>query len=97
MILRCTKQDHGTFVSWIPFALEDNKGDFEVLFDQEMVFMVSKDNGMPTDMRRNPPFYQILPCPFCGVETDRNHNPLMHVDDRLGTPVAKETQKGGSL
>jgi hypothetical protein len=40
------------------------------------------------DERGEPPYYQILPCPKCGVETDRNHNPLKHVYAELGTPIA---------
>lgn len=36
------------------------------------------------DERQNPPYYQILPCPQCGVETDKNHDPLKHVYVELG-------------
>lgn len=28
---------------------------------------------------RNPPFYQILPCPYCGVSEDKNHDDSLHI------------------
>lgn len=37
------------------------------------------------DVRNAPPYLQILPCPQCGVATDRNHDPLKHVYVGLGT------------
>ena len=49
--------------------------------------LASRDGtGFVTDHRQRPPFFQILPCPYCGVESDRGHEPLLHVDRRLGTP-----------
>lgn len=36
------------------------------------------------DERKEPPFYQILPCPYCGIEEGNDHDPLKHVDARLG-------------
>ena len=40
--------------------------------------------GGPVIDERAPPFYQIFPCPYCGVAEDRGHDPLKHVDPRLG-------------
>lgn len=37
---------------------------------------------------RQPPFIQILPCPYCGVLEDREHDPRLHVNKKLGTPNA---------
>lgn len=36
------------------------------------------------DLRFNPPFLSMSPCPFCGTHNDRGHEPLMHVDVRFG-------------
>ena len=56
--------------------------------------LASRDGtGFVTDHRQRPPFVQILPCPYCGVETDRGHESLLHVDRRLGVAVL---QKGGA-
>ena len=41
--------------------------------------------GRAEDVRALPPFLQILPCPYCGVSEDRSHDPLKHIDPRLGT------------
>jgi hypothetical protein len=35
----------------------------------------------------SPPFVQLLPCPWCGVEEDRDHGEG-HVDPRLGVPIS---------
>jgi hypothetical protein len=50
------------------------------------IFMVDRSvtPAVKADLREHPPFYHILPCPYCGVEEDRNHKPLDHVDPRLG-------------
>ena len=55
----------------------------------DAIFMVDTtvDPPVKSDLRKNPPFYQILPCPYCGVEEDRGHIALDHVDPRFGTPV----------
>ena len=51
--------------------------------------VASRDgSGFVTDHRPRPPYFQILPCPYCGVEEDRGHEPRLHVDRRLGTPTA---------
>lgn len=34
---------------------------------------------------RNPPFLQILPCPYCGVNEDKDHDLSLHVNPKLGT------------
>lgn len=36
---------------------------------------------------RSPPFLQILPCPYCGVAEDRDHDLNLHVNPKLGTPT----------
>jgi hypothetical protein len=55
----------------------------------DAIFMVDTtvDPPVKSDLRNNPPFYTILPCPWCGVEEDRNHKPLDHVDPRLGKSI----------
>jgi hypothetical protein len=34
---------------------------------------------------RQPPYFQILPCPFCGVLSDKDHDLSLHVNKKLGT------------
>ena len=41
--------------------------------------------------KRNPPFFQILPCPYCGVMEDRDHDPWLHVNPKLGFPSHQKT------
>ena len=31
------------------------------------------------DYRKAAPYYQILPCPYCGVTEDRGHHGLSHI------------------
>ncbi len=59
--------------------------------DGHEVFEVSAQ-GEPIERRAKPPFYQLIPCPYCGVKEDRNHLPLKHVDPRLGTPITEEEE-----
>lgn len=42
--------------------------------------------GTVADIRPNPPFLAMSPCPDCGVENDRGHNPLQHTDPFIGVP-----------
>jgi len=39
------------------------------------------------DLRDKAPFLQILPCPFCGVKEDKNHNAHKHIDTHLKTII----------
>ena len=71
----------------MPVAIINNKGKkLELSPGQEAVFMVF-GTGEKVDLRKLPPFHQLLPCPFCGVKEDHDHIALAHVDSRLGTPV----------
>ena len=95
-VLRCTVTTIGKAKLWVPTHLQDGKK-LTPLEDQDAVFMVdagepgrSDQDPVKADLRKHPPFYQILPCPYCGVEEDRNHEVLLHVDSRLGTPIGKE-------
>jgi len=57
------------------------------IHDGQVVFVVDP-HGTKTDLRTGPPFLPMSPCPYCGVENDRNHDALQHVDPRFGVPVA---------
>jgi hypothetical protein len=37
------------------------------------------------DLRDNPLFLPMSPCPWCSAINDRNHDPLRHIDLSLGT------------
>jgi hypothetical protein len=56
--------------------------------DRMLARRLSFGSAPVEDLRAGAPFYQLLPCPYCGVEEDRGHDPLKHVDPRLGTPTA---------
>lgn len=36
---------------------------------------------------REPPFIQILPCPYCGVLEDKDHDSKLHINHKLGRPI----------
>lgn len=36
------------------------------------------------DLREQPPFLQLLPCPYCDVAEDAGHLSAPHVNPRLG-------------
>jgi hypothetical protein len=42
------------------------------------------------DIRQSPPYLQCIPCPQCGTDEDRKHDPLKHIYVELGVP--KESQ-----
>jgi len=89
--LLCNIVDCGTFSAWMPFAKQDgHKVEKLPLEDQENAVFMVDNAGTKIELRKLPPFIQILPCPFCGVEKDHDHKPLEHIDSRLGTPVEKE-------
>ena len=56
-------------------------------FDGEKLVLVELEDGTIVDRRHtlgySPVFAQILPCPFCGTETDSNHDKMKHVDTHL--------------
>jgi len=90
-ILRCKVHVNEVGVKqFVPFALEDDKK--ATLINDGVVAFNVFPKGDKIDMRTNPPFVQILPCPFCGSENANKHDPLSHVDSRLGTSEA-EVQK----
>jgi hypothetical protein len=73
--------------AWIPVAMRDDKGHKTILEQgREAIFMMF-GTGEKADLRKVPPFIQILPCPYCGVTEDRGHHALSHVDHRLGTLI----------
>jgi hypothetical protein len=54
----------------------------------EKVFRIDPHDGTKTDLRIKAPFFQILPCPHCGSNSESmsTHDPLKHTDPKLGTP-----------
>jgi uncharacterized C2H2 Zn-finger protein len=67
---------------WVAIAIED-KEKAMLLRDNIPIFDVFP-GGDKIDLRINPPFLTILPCPYCGVSEDRNHDPLKHINKALG-------------
>lgn len=51
------------------------------------VALVLPFTGRVVDMRENPPYLSMSPCPYCGCENDRGHNPLKHTDPFLGISI----------
>jgi hypothetical protein len=59
--------------------------------DAEGVVALRMPSGRVVDCRLDPPFYAIVPCPWCvGVHglnaKGREHDPVSHIDPELGTP-----------
>lgn len=73
MQLRCQIIDG---IWWIAKQLEDGKKITPV----EPVVVAFQGE----DIREQPNFWQILPCPNCGVDVDRGHDPLKHVYAEFG-------------
>ena len=44
-------------------------------------------SGTVADVRPSPPFLPMSPCPYCGAENDRKHNPMNHIDYFLGEKI----------
>lgn len=61
---------------WIAYQTED-KGKITPIKEEVVAFQGE-------DIRSIPQFLQVLPCPKCGVEIDKNHDPLKHVYVELG-------------
>lgn len=61
-------------------------------FHNEKLVHVRLEDGTHIERRRGlgymPPFLQILPCPFCDVSEDRNHDLSKHVNSHLQTQEA---------
>lgn len=45
------------------------------------------DGVVREDLRLDPPYYNIVPCPYCGVKEDRGHDPMKHINPALGEKV----------
>lgn len=43
--------------------------------------------GGVVDLRTSTPFLPMSPCPYCGAENDKGHNPTPHIHAYLGTSV----------
>ncbi len=58
-------------------------------FDNEKLVHVLLESGEHVERRRGlgyqPPFLQLVPCPYCSVEDDRNHDLSKHVNTHLIT------------
>lgn len=63
---------------WMPLQLEDKGKVIKSLVGEPAIFLVMSD-GSRKDLRKEPPFYQPIPCPYCGVEKDSNHDPMQHL------------------
>jgi hypothetical protein len=71
---------------YVPFAVEDmDKGVSTLIMDNVPIFNIFP-KGDKIDLRSKPPFLSIIPCPYCGTENDRKHDPLQHVNPKFGTP-----------
>jgi hypothetical protein len=78
-VVRCKVVETAGIKFWYPLSKSD----------AEAIFMVDTTvtPHVKADLRKQPLFLTILPCPYCGVEEDRGHKPLDHVDPRFGTPI----------
>jgi hypothetical protein len=85
-ILRCNIITNEVGVKqFVPFAMEDDKK--ATLIDDGVVAFNVFPNGEKLDMRNAPPFLTIIPCPHCGSENEHKHDPLKHVNEKLGIAV----------
>ncbi len=89
MILRCRVEGD----NWIPIQFEEKLkgGNIKILTVEETqdlfytppvvasLLEEPSQEKVVVDLRIDPPYYQILPCPYCGVEEDKDHNPLKHI------------------
>lgn len=48
-------------------------------------------HGGVVDLRDNPPFLQMVPCPYCGSDNPNKHVGYLHVDHTMGcaSPAVK--------
>ena len=63
------------------FPLPDQKG-----FPEDIPVFLITSKGEKQDLRLHPPFWQILPCPDCGIERGM-HFSEKHIDPRLGEKI----------
>lgn len=73
MIVRARVADG---IWWVAYQMED-KGKITPIKEEVVAFQGEEE-------RQNPPYYQALPCPKCGTNDDRKHDPLKHVYVELG-------------
>ncbi len=78
-VTRCKVVETAGIKFWFP--LDKPEGEAIFMVDTTVIPHVK------SDLRKQPLFLTILPCPYCGVEEDRAHKPLDHVDPRFGKPV----------
>ena len=92
MILRCIiKVWPSGDKHWIPLQYEEglfNKHGAKPVSvcppNSPAVFLVTAE-GFRKELRKDPPYYQLIPCPYCGVERDSNHIASEHmIDDPRG-------------
>lgn len=69
-VVRCSASRAGSTLTWTDAA--------------GRVVATRRDGERPVDLRPAPPYYQILPCPYCDAD-GAAHDPLKHVDPSLGT------------
>ncbi len=86
-ILRCriSKNIVG-ILQWTGLQIEDGKKPSVPVNDDVSVFNLFP-NGAKIDMRSKAPFLEILPCPYCGCESPREHDLSKHIDAKLGAPT----------
>ncbi len=96
-IIRCNIITNEVGVKqYIPFAIEDDTK--AVLIDDDIVVFNVFPKGDKIDLRSKPPFYPIIPCPYCETENDRKHDITKHTHSKL-TPedevkaLAKEIEQ----
>jgi hypothetical protein len=84
-ILRCNIVTNEVGVKqYVPFAMEDDKK--AALINDGVVAFNVFPNDDKVDMRNAPPFLTIIPCPYCGSESEHKHEPLKHVNEKVGVP-----------
>lgn len=83
-------------ISWLPVkrvcrpngsiaCIDTNNRQVAVVFRHPMEKKF--ENSDVIDLRPNPPFLPMSPCPYCNALHDRGHDPLSHVDHRFGVKV----------
>lgn len=74
---------------YVPFAVEDMEKGFSMLVTDNVPIFNVFPKGDKIDLRSRPPFLSIIPCPYCGTENDRKHEPTKHTNSKFGTPEAE--------
>ena len=47
-------------------------------FVDDVKVALRDSSGKVRDLRKNPPFLAMSPCPYCDAKDDRGHDPLKH-------------------